>query len=39
MILEKDIDSEITTINTESWAKGLYFWKIGNETGKWIKSR
>ena len=39
MILEKDIDGEMTTINTESWAKGLYFWKIGNETGKWIKSR
>ena len=39
MILEKDIDGETTTINTESWAKGLYFWKLGNETGKWIKSR
>ncbi|MBP5643254.1 MAG: T9SS type A sorting domain-containing protein [Bacteroidales bacterium] len=39
MILEKDIDSEITTINTEHLATGMYFWKVGNEVGKWIKSR
>ncbi|MBR6438971.1 MAG: T9SS type A sorting domain-containing protein [Bacteroidales bacterium] len=39
MILEKEIDSDIMTINTENWATGLYFWKVGNETGKWLKSR
>lgn len=39
MILEKDIDGVITTINTDNWASGMYFWKVGNETGKWIKSR
>ncbi len=39
MILEKEIHSGIMTINTENWASGLYFWKVGNETGKWIKSR
>ena len=39
MIIEKDIEGGITTVNTESWASGLYFWKVGNETGKWIKSR
>ena len=39
MILEREIDSEIITISTANWATGLYFWKVGNETGKWIKSR
>lgn len=39
MILEKDLDGEITTLNTENWASDLYFWKVGNEAGKWIKSR
>lgn len=39
MILEKDINEAITTINTTTWASGLYFWKVGDETGKWIKSR
>lgn len=39
MILEKEINNEITTINTENLSIGLYFWKIGSETGKWIKSR
>lgn len=39
MIIEKDINDNITTINTANWASGLYFWKVGNETGKWIKSR
>ena len=39
MILERNIDSETMTINTENWANGLYFWKVGNDTGKWIKSR
>ena len=39
MIFEKEINNEITTINTENLAVGLYFWKLGNETGKWIKSR
>lgn len=39
MILEKDINENITTINTATWASGLYFWKVGSETGKWIKSR
>ncbi|MBQ6082796.1 MAG: T9SS type A sorting domain-containing protein [Bacteroidales bacterium] len=39
MILEREINDDITTLNTDSWAPGLYFWKIGNETGKWIKSK
>ena len=39
IVLEKDINDEITTINTGNLATGLYFWKVGNETGKWIKSR
>ena len=39
MILEKEIYNQVTTINTESLAPGMYFWKVGNETGKWIKSR
>ena len=32
-------NNEIATDNTENIAVGLYFWKLGNETGKWIKSR
>lgn len=39
MVFERDINDDVTTINTDSWAPGLYFWKIGNETGKWIKSK
>ena len=39
MIMEKEIYNQVTTINTESLAPGMYFWKVGNETGKWIKSR
>ena len=39
VILEKDIASGINTIDTEHLATGLYFWKVGNETGKWIKSK
>ena len=39
MILEKDLNDAITTISTSNWASGMYFWKVGNETGKWIKSR
>ncbi len=39
MIIEKEINDIITTINTENLATGLYFWKVGNETGKWIKSK
>ena len=38
IILEKDIENGMTTINTETWPAGLYFWKVGNEAGKWIKS-
>lgn len=38
MIIEKDVCDDIMTINTSNWTPGLYFWKIGNETGKWIKS-
>ena len=38
LILEKDIDNGMTTINTANWPSGLYFWKVGNEAGKWIKS-
>lgn len=39
MILEKDINDGITTINTDNWQVGMYFWKVGNEAGKWIKSK
>ena len=39
IILESTIEDNITTINTEGLAIGLYFWKIGKETGKWIKSK
>ena len=39
MILEKEISEVVTTINTESLTPGMYFWKVGNEAGKWIKSR
>ena len=39
MVLEKVINDNITTINTDKLAAGMYFWKVGNETGKWIKSR
>ena len=39
LILEKDIEGDITTINTDNWAAGMYFWKVGNEAGKWIKSK
>ena len=37
IVFEKEIDSEIMTINTQNWASGLYFWKVGNDAGKWIK--
>ena len=39
MILKKAIGDGVTTINTENLTPGMYFWKVGNETGKWIKSR
>ena len=39
LVLEKDIEGDITTINTDNWAAGMYFWKVGNEAGKWIKSK
>ena len=38
LIMEKDINNGTTTINTDSWASGLYIWKIGSKVGKWIKS-
>lgn len=38
LVYEKDIDEGFTTINTTNWSAGLYFWKVGNEVGKWIKS-
>ena len=38
LVCEKDINNGITTINTVKWSSGMYFWKVGNETGKWIKS-
>lgn len=37
MIVEKELSGEMTTINTGNWASGLYFWKVGDESGKWIK--
>lgn len=39
LIMEKEITDKFTTINTGNLANGLYFWKVGNETGKWIKSK
>lgn len=39
MILEKELNGISTTINTENWSSGIYFWKAGSTTGKWIKSR
>lgn len=38
LILEKNIGYGITTIDTETWPVGMYFWKAGDEAGKWIKS-
>ena len=38
LVLEKEISDEVTTINTEHLPTGLYFWKVGKDTGKWIKS-
>lgn len=42
MIFNHEIVSDITTINSENWASGMYIWKvIANgkeaESGKWIK--
>ena len=37
LILEQYLGNGVTTINTEAWPTGLYLWKVGNETGKWIK--
>lgn len=39
LVYEKDIDAVITTIDTDSWSAGLYIWKIGHDSGKWIKSK
>ena len=39
MILDQVIDDGITTINTERLSDGLYFWKVGKESGKWIKCK
>ena len=39
LVFEQDLDNIITTINTVNWSSGLYFWKVGNEAGKWIKSK
>lgn len=37
MILEKESDDGVTTINTGSWRNGLYLIKAGGNTQKWIK--
>lgn len=37
MIIELDIADKTTTINTTDWASGLYLWKAGTRSGKWIK--
>ena len=37
MILETNLNDGTTSINTSDWTKGLYFWKAGNASGKWIK--
>ena len=38
-ILEKNLEEGLTTVNTESLPMGLYFWRAGNESGKWIKCK
>ena len=38
LVFEKDLNDGITTISTAGLPTGMYFWKVGNETGKWIKS-
>lgn len=37
MILETKVSDEITTIKTFGWKSGIYFWKIGEKSGKWTK--
>ena len=39
LVLEQNVESGVTTIDTSKLSAGLYFWKVGNETGKWIKSK
>jgi len=36
-ILETESSDEVTTINTDMWANGLYLIKIGGTSHKWIK--
>ena len=42
-VFEKQWMDEVTTINTEAWPSGMYFWKMTTssgtlvETGKWVK--
>ena len=41
-MMERQLDDDLTTVNTEAWPKGVYIWKVyaGDkeaELGKWIK--
>jgi len=41
-VLELPLADELTTVNTESWPSGMYFWKVilsnfAAEYGKWVK--
>ena len=40
-VIEQSLADELTTVNTENWPSGMYFWKVCSdnktETGKWVK--
>lgn len=36
-VFETRLLNGTVTIDTRTWRSGLYFWKLGNETGKWMK--
>ena len=40
-MLELPLADELTTVNTECWPSGMYFWKVSSndeaECGKWVK--
>lgn len=42
LVYRQDITENITTITTDEWNSGMYFWKVYSngkevETGKWMK--
>ena len=40
-VIEQPLADELTTVSTEHWPSGMYFWKVCSdnkaETGKWVK--